>query len=213
MPDFILNKLVRDNLPMIMKAAHQIPVYRVLEGRELQKALLTKIKEEADEAIGEIDDDEAFVSELADMQDIIDSLLVKRDIERAALVAKQKSISNKKGSFNEGYFLEKVSVEEASEWTQYYRSEPNRFGESGVASKNIDDIPELEIGEYEHYKGGRYEVLGLARHSETNEFFVAYRPLYEHDIQPDMWIRPYEMFIETVMVNGKETPRFKKVAE
>ena len=138
MPDFILNKLVRDNLPMMMKAANQIPVYRVLEGRELQKALLAKIKEEADEAIGALDDDEAFTLELADMQDIIDSLLVKRDIERATLVATQKSISNKKGLFNEGYFLEKVSVDEASEWTQYYRSEPNRFGESGVVSTDDD---------------------------------------------------------------------------
>jgi len=211
MPDFILNKLVRDNLPTMMKAANQIPVYRVLEGHELQKALLTKIKEEANEAIDAIDDDEAFTSELADMQDIIDSLLMKRNIERATLITMQQSISNKKGSFNEGYFLEKVSVDEASEWTQYYRNEPDRFGESGVESKTVDDVPKLEIGEYEHYKGGHYEVLGLARHSEDQAWFVVYKPLYEHIGQPDTWIRPYEMFAETVTIGGKAVPRFNRL--
>ena len=79
-------------------------------------------------------------------------------------------------------------------------------------SKIIDEIPKLEIGEYEHYKGGHYEVLGLACHSETQAWFVVYKPLYEHAGQPDTWIRPYEMFIETVTVGGKVTPRFKRLA-
>jgi hypothetical protein len=77
--------------------------------------------------------------------------------------------------------------------------------------KDGDAVPNLEIGEYEHYKGGRYEVLGLARHSETQGWFAVYKPLYEHPNQPDIWIRPYEMFIETVMVDGLEAPRFKKL--
>ena len=65
---------------------------------------------------------------------------------------------------------------------------------------------EIKLGEYEHYKGDHYEVLGVARHSETLEYLVVYRALYgEHAL----WVRPYDMFIENVEVNGKTVPRFK----
>jgi len=212
MPDFILNKLVRDNIPSLMKSAGQTPIFHVLQGHALQKAMLTKIKEEVGEAIGAIDNDDKFANELADIQELIDSLLAERGIKRTALIALQKNTHNKKGSFKEGYFLEKVSVDEASEWAQYYRNEPDRFGESDVANIDTDDVPELQLGVYEHYKGKHYEILGLGRHSETQAWFVVYKPLYEHDGQPDIWIRPYEMFTETVVVEGKETPRFKKLA-
>jgi hypothetical protein len=78
----------------------------------------------------------------------------------------------------------------------------------------------MELGVYEHYKGKRYLVLGLARHSETGVTHVVYVPLYEiensHGIQ--MAVRPLSMFVETVKVdpmtrqesaNGRPTPRFK----
>ena len=65
---------------------------------------------------------------------------------------------------------------------------------------------EIKLGEYEHYKGDHYEVLGVARHSETLEYLFVYRALYgEHAL----WVRPYDMFIENVEVNGKTVPRFK----
>ena len=63
----------------------------------------------------------------------------------------------------------------------------------------------LRIGVYEHYKGRRYEVLGCARHTETNEEFVVYRALYG---DYDLWVRPKAMFLETVIVDGREVPRF-----
>lgn len=66
----------------------------------------------------------------------------------------------------------------------------------------------LKPGVYEHFKGNRYEVLSVARHSETLDEFVVYRALYgEHGL----WIRPLKMFLEQVKHNGKIMPRFKYV--
>lgn len=63
---------------------------------------------------------------------------------------------------------------------------------------------------YEHYKGHRYKLLHVARHSETLEEYVVYQALYgDHGI----WIRPLQMFLEEVLINGKNTPRFKPVEE
>jgi hypothetical protein len=60
-------------------------------------------------------------------------------------------------------------------------------------------------GRYRHYKGGEYEVIGVARHSETDERLVVYRPLYN---DTGLWVRPAAMFAETVLVNGQPVPRF-----
>jgi hypothetical protein len=60
-------------------------------------------------------------------------------------------------------------------------------------------------GRYRHYKGNEYEVLGVARHSETDELLVVYRPLYGEGA---LWVRPLAMFLETVTVNGEPVPRF-----
>ena len=69
---------------------------------------------------------------------------------------------------------------------------------------------ELETGRYRHYKGGEYEVYGVARHSETEELLVVYRPLYGEGA---LWVRPLEMFRETVEVDGKTVPRFARIAD
>jgi hypothetical protein len=71
----------------------------------------------------------------------------------------------------------------------------------------------IEPGIYEHYKGNRYEVTGVARHTETGEDYVVYTPLYEHPGQPNIWIRPLAMFMQTVEVKGEIISRFKKVSE
>ncbi|HEY0965299.1 MAG TPA: DUF1653 domain-containing protein [Candidatus Saccharimonadales bacterium] len=78
--------------------------------------------------------------------------------------------------------------------------------------KNTDQAPEIEKGTYHHYKGGVYEVLEVACHTETLEWHVVYRS-NERMAQglPSIWIRPYGMFIETVEVNGEVVPRFEKV--
>ncbi|WP_447554008.1 DUF1653 domain-containing protein [Vreelandella sp. EE22] len=60
-------------------------------------------------------------------------------------------------------------------------------------------------GIYRHYKGALYEVLGAARHSETEEPLVVYRALYG---EYGLWVRPLEMFTETVNKEGRTQPRF-----
>ncbi len=71
-------------------------------------------------------------------------------------------------------------------------------------------MPTLALGKYRHYKNKPYEVLGVARHSETLEYLVVYRCLYDN---PDgtLWVRPYNMFVETVEIDGKKMPRFEKI--
>ena len=62
-------------------------------------------------------------------------------------------------------------------------------------------------GPYRHYKGNEYMVLGEATHTETGERLIIYRTLNE---PYKVWARPYDMFFETVVVVGKEIPRFTK---
>lgn len=61
-------------------------------------------------------------------------------------------------------------------------------------------------GRYRHYKGGEYQVIGTARHSETDERLVVYRCLYDND---SIWVRPLAMFVETVGIEGRNVPRFE----
>jgi len=63
-------------------------------------------------------------------------------------------------------------------------------------------------GRYRHYKGKEYQVLGCARHSETEEEFVVYQNLYGTQ---GLWIRPKEMFMEQVRVEGIGVPRFQRI--
>ncbi len=67
------------------------------------------------------------------------------------------------------------------------------------------DVPHPVPGIYRHYKGPRYEVIGVAHHSETEEALVTYRALYG---EYGLWVRPLDMFMETVEVDGEVTPRF-----
>ncbi|WP_174843825.1 DUF1653 domain-containing protein [Cryobacterium cheniae] len=67
---------------------------------------------------------------------------------------------------------------------------------------------DIAIGRYRHYKGNLYEVLGVARHSETEEQLVVYTALYgEHGL----WVRPLAMFTECVTIQGEDVPRFALV--
>jgi len=70
---------------------------------------------------------------------------------------------------------------------------------------NLPPLPEIKLGRYRHYKGGEYEVIGMARHSETLEPLVVYRPLYNDS---GLWVRPYAMFVEDVESGGHRQPRF-----
>jgi hypothetical protein len=76
---------------------------------------------------------------------------------------------------------------------------------------SLDDLPSLPdtpLGRYRHYKGHEYEVIGVARHSETLEPLVLYRPLYNDS---GLWVRPHAMFFEDVEINGLRRPRFARI--
>jgi hypothetical protein len=66
----------------------------------------------------------------------------------------------------------------------------------------------LKIGTYQHFKGNFYEVLHVAKHSETEEFMVVYHPKNQPE---DIWVRPLIMFDETIERQGKRMKRFKIV--
>lgn len=69
---------------------------------------------------------------------------------------------------------------------------------------------ELKQGKYRHFKGGEYELLFIAKHSETLEPMVVYRALYG---EGGLWVRPASMWTEQVCRDGYEGPRFQYVGE
>ena len=73
---------------------------------------------------------------------------------------------------------------------------------------DLTPLPTLAAGLYQHYKGGEYEVLAVVRHSETLEPLVLYRPLYNDS---GLWVRPYAMFCEEVVVDGCSVRRFAPI--
>ncbi len=74
---------------------------------------------------------------------------------------------------------------------------------------DLPPLPATPLGRYRHYKGGEYEVIGTARHSETLEPLVLYRPLYNAS---GLWVRPHAMFFGQVQVGEQTLPRFAPVA-
>ena len=65
-------------------------------------------------------------------------------------------------------------------------------------------------GRYRHYKGNEYEVIDIARHSESEEEMVVYRKLYgDHSL----WVRPLSMFQDNVLLDGRQMPRFEWIGE
>ena len=73
--------------------------------------------------------------------------------------------------------------------------------------KNMEDI---KIGKYRHFKGGEYEVVDTAKHSEMQEKMVVYRALYGDN---ELWVRPKGMFLDTVERDGKTFKRFEYIGE
>lgn len=64
----------------------------------------------------------------------------------------------------------------------------------------------MKLGLYEHYRGNKYRVLGVSRHSETLEELVVYQALYG---DYGLWVRPISMFQEKIEIDGQMMPRFR----
>ena len=77
-----------------------------------------------------------------------------------------------------------------------------------MSTDDLTPLPETPPGRYRHYKGHEYEVIGVARHSETLEPLVVYRPLYNAS---GLWVRPHAMFFEDVEIDGVRRPRFARI--
>ena len=69
---------------------------------------------------------------------------------------------------------------------------------------------EIRKGRYRHFKGNMYEVIGVAKHSESLEEMVVYRALYG---EGDLWVRPASMWDETVERDGKTFKRFEYIGK
>ncbi len=206
MPTFRFNKMIRDNMIAMYEAMGQKATYRTLKGKELVVATIQKIVEEAEEIPAD-GDRQTILKEIADVkQGLVDLqahfAISDKEIEQARV----KKLT-KKGGFARGIFVETLTLGDNDEWVAYYRAEPAKYPEHGVTKP----VPTIQPGTYQHYKGKRYEVIGLSCHTETQEYFVTYKPLYDHDGQPDIWVRPYDMFVESVAVGGKTVPRFSKI--
>lgn len=72
----------------------------------------------------------------------------------------------------------------------------------------LSPLPDTPLGRYRHHKGGEYEVLAVARHSETHQALVVYRPLYNGT---GWWVRPNAMFFGDVDIDGERRPRFERI--
>lgn len=68
----------------------------------------------------------------------------------------------------------------------------------------------IKIGKYRHFKGKEYEVIALAKHSETEEELVVYRALYG---EGEVWVRPASMWEERVQYQGETVSRFTFIGE
>ena len=75
-------------------------------------------------------------------------------------------------------------------------------------------MSQVKLGKYRHYNGKEYEVIGIARHSETLEELVVYKGLYNSEEFGDnpMWVRPKDMFLEKIEIGGKKLKRFELIS-
>lgn len=71
-------------------------------------------------------------------------------------------------------------------------------------------MEEIKLGRHRHFKGNEYEVLAIAKHSETTEDYVVYKALYGNG---GMWVRPASMWNETVERDGRVYKRFTYIGE
>jgi hypothetical protein len=79
-----------------------------------------------------------------------------------------------------------------------------------MTDNDLPPLMETPAGLYRHYKGGLYRVLGTVRHSETLASMTLYQALYG---QQGLWVRPAEMFNETVLVDGAVRARFERIGD
>ena len=91
--------------------------------------------------------------------------------------------------------------------SEIYEGKDADVSDGIIKQNDVCEILPVRIGRYRHFKGKEYEVIGIAKHSETLEDMVVYRALYG---EFGLWVRPYSMFCETVEANGRKVMRFTR---
>ena len=214
MPTFKFNKLIRDKiLAKHLESGHDV-TYQKLTDSALKLQLIRKLHEEADEIPVRKSVSADIIEEIGDVQQVLDDLKTQYGLMDETVRQVQQAKRAKKGGFSEGIYIDQISLPESDEWTSYYRASPDKYPEVTRETDSRTQLPTVRLdGVYEHYKGKRYEVLGVGYHTETTERYVVYKPLYEHANLAQLYVRPYDMFIGTVMVDDVSIPRFRRIDE
>jgi predicted house-cleaning noncanonical NTP pyrophosphatase (MazG superfamily) len=126
-PKFSLKKLVRDKIVDLQIASGQKPVYRIADKDEHKRLLVTKLHEEATEAI--LTNPQRAAAELADVQQVLDDLTELLGVTKEALAEAQAAKNAKSGCFKRGVYVDYLELEDNDPWLDYYRSDPQRFPE------------------------------------------------------------------------------------
>jgi predicted house-cleaning noncanonical NTP pyrophosphatase (MazG superfamily) len=130
MPTFIFDKLVRDKvLERCLEDPKVKTNYRTLDPQDYKKELIAKIHEETNEVpIRDIRDDE-IISELADVQTVIDALLKAYGISSEQLLQFKEKKFAKNGGFEKRAYIASIDLEDDSEWIEVFRSQPEKYRE------------------------------------------------------------------------------------
>ncbi len=204
MRKFKFEKLVRDKIEKRIKSRGANVDSFVLDDKQYIEELKNKLLEETKEFVSA--ERKKLIEELADVQEVINYLLLTLDVDKEKLEEKQRAKIKERGSFNRRIYIRSVEVQNDDPWVDYYSSRPHKYPEVGKEKAER----RVKLGRYRHFKGKEYEVLGVARHSETLEKLIVYRALYDSgEFGPNaLWLSPKEMFLGVVKRDGKKMPRF-----
>lgn len=125
MRTFRLNKLVRDKIVQSTEAQGGTVKYHTLKGKQLTKALLTKLIEEANE----LKTSDLSVGELADLKELVEALVVHFGVSEKDLPERQIEKRLQNGAFKKGHFIDTVTLPADNKWAKYYAADPKRFPE------------------------------------------------------------------------------------
>jgi len=130
MPSFYFKKLVRDE---VLKRCLDDPKvkteYRMLDDREFKKELIAKIHEEAAEIPIQDEQNDEVLSEIADVQAVIDALIEGYGYTKDEILQAQLKKQAKSGVFHSHAYIEKVDLDDDSEWIAYFRASPEKYEE------------------------------------------------------------------------------------
>ncbi|MFY9227931.1 MAG: nucleoside triphosphate pyrophosphohydrolase [Candidatus Microsaccharimonas sp.] len=128
MPTFIFNKLIRDKLKGLYVELNQDAEYKDLTSEEFTKALKQKLLEEVKELVVS-DSREDLVSELADIQQVVQDLMDHEHVSADEVEAKRIETFNKKGGFTGAHYVTTLRLQDGDKWVDYYRKSPDVFKE------------------------------------------------------------------------------------